>query len=694
MNRPPSASGRTQQKSLTHRHDPLVCMNKVVECPICEAEISVPDSSNASIRCPECDRKFKITDVMMTSVPAAANGRRVPTLATPAPTGVRQSKKFKELPDQDSATSRESPKSPDQEGLEQSASEFEANVSEKATNEASLLEVRQRYRRKNRNRTFVAVAFALVFALVIGGLAAWFVVRITGFDFGSTAQNETEKNKSDRVEALPKGGNSAVSGTSKASRNSPPTAVSNKKPPPKKTIKLADLPKQKFRILNQSMMDRVWAVAQPRLVRLKVHRPSGIRNAVGTLVDSRGWILTSFHNIAGATKIEVVESAKKIDNVEDKELLKDEVRGVIAGDPGSDLLLLSINRRFVKSFGNLKTGNRSDVVQGQYVAHAAPPSTDNPYACSEVRVEERLEQASLPDQPAEVLQSIGISDNASSNVWISVEEKKQFIAGSTLFTRDGKLIGLHSFSTGGRCYFLMIDSLDALFAKASEKPKPLSSLFSAEQKAKIQAKEKRKDFGDTALREALENIDTHGAACEKFGWIATSAEDYDVLQKFAKSMSKIQSYRAEHQNDRKQADTIRELKTITKRWVDSFSAGYSENGTHQPSMNKMARLAAEMFNRPVLRDHQQYIPCFGKVFIAGFESPDPEAMFLKIAKTDVYVKTPYQQHGDAMLPGSEWLFFVRRQPTRQTSNHRIKETSLKADAARLMFSLGPLPSTF
>ena len=93
------------------------------------------------------------------------------------------------------------------------------------------------------------------------------------------------------------------------------------------------------------------------------------------IVDSRGWVLTSYHAIKDAWQVEVTASAKSLEALEKSKPLQDLARGVIAVDPVNDLAIIEVNRRFVVSLANVKIYDDDRIVSGEFLFQSEPPST-------------------------------------------------------------------------------------------------------------------------------------------------------------------------------------------------------------------------------------------------------------------------------------------------------------------------------
>lgn len=717
-------------------------MDNKIECPICEVKLKVGTlKPNSVLRCPSCARQFKYADIesqlaaAMATTSAGgdnesaelskksklANSKKPklkkPSLAIPDPSGapsqppslptagVAGSNTLDDV--QATGAKNSAPPIPVAAPVAFPAKASDApiavaqSITERESTSASLVAVRQRYKRRNRNRTYVTLAVASFFVVLIGGLSTWLVLRVNSVDPLANLQSESMDPAFDVSHSAdaPDGGptiSPVVSRDRSRSDRSNQQASSKPKPPlPPKKIEFAKLPTQRFSYLSAKDADRVWKIAQKRVLSLTVHRPDGIHKATGIIVDSRGWVLTSHHAVAGATKIEITASAKIIDELYEADLLKDEVRGVIAADVARDLVLLSVNRRFVQSFGSVNFGAKQDMVQGQHAIQAAPPSAKNPYARVEVGVTNRFDADQLPPQVRSAAESQNTDD--PSNVWIETKKNGTALPGTTLFTGGGKLTGLLAFTQSDLNYFLLLDEkAESFIRSAVDEPKPLVTIATIEQKQMIEEVAARNIFVTTdPIRQTLTELDAAGGICEKFGWIATTDDQFSSLQTFAARMSEVLIFTLENGNNDDEQATVELLKKQADKWRQSISNAIANRDRSQmDDTQKMIELSAKMMKRNSLSRDQQFIPFFGKVYVAGIVSPDPDAMFLAVGQGEAYLKTPYQATGKAMLPDSEWLFFTKRQSTRRTTTLRFSGTTFDAEAGQLMFAIGPLPSSY
>lgn len=722
-------------------------MEKTIECPICEAEFTLEIPSNSVVRCPNCTRKFRpeiLRSELSTSQRSASpNGdlgdrgdlsdlgdeKKAPKLPIPNVDGVVN---LADSPNASTANiageqethlsiasnetvERKPPALPvamplaipidtnAAESLPVAAPLSPSVGAESESKSPSLVAVRQRYKKRNRQRTYLTIGFASILGLIIAALATWFVIRLNAFGYedglatpeqiaNDDSADSFSSNHSDNASASsPQSIQSStqIDRRNRVENSDPPKRVD---PPKPKKIELASLPPQKFRYLSRADIENTWLLMQPRLLTLTVHRAGATTQAVGLIVDSRGWVLTSFHAIAGATKIEVRASAKVIDDLYEADLLNDDVRGVIAHDAQRDLAIVSINRRFVTTFGGIGFGKKNDMVSGQYAIIAAPPSPENPYARVEIKVSNRFDMSALPEPAKKKAEQLKVSD--PNNVWIESELDQEPLVGTMLFNAKGELNGVYTFSVDNRRYFLLTDRIESSIKNATDDPQPILTIASESQKKALADEAEAAIVTNDPVGAAARELASIGKECESFGWIATTDKQFSKLQTFAARMTEVMLFISENKDKRSERVTVASLKKQTGKWRKSISETIrSRNKKQLEDSQKMIELVAKAVKRPKLSGDQQYLPVFGKVYAAGIVSPDPDSVFITFGKDAGYLKAPYQDTGDVMLPDSEWLFFVKRDADRTTSTHRYQGSTFTAVSGQLTFAIG-LPSSF
>ncbi len=637
-------------------------MGKQIECPLCEAVFETEMSgSSEQLNCPFCNHSFDPTmalEVSKSSGPAS--------LAIPLPPGAPE-------PVAESVTGsrpvQPTPPPPLADPVNLSARQDENSV--------SLHQVRRKLRDKKRKRNAISLAIGLLLTCTILTLLMLLVFRLGNIDlFGDSAGTpdvaqtlDEPVNEADPVTDV----DDSAEATQQQVVNEPVVT------------RLADLPAQKFEFLTAGEVAEVWEIAQPRVVELTIYKPGQTIQAVGTIVDSRGWLLTSFHAVQGATRIEVRAAAKLIDEAASEELLRDEVRGIVASNPQLDQILLSINRRFVVTFGDLTLADQIRVVPGQYLIQTAPPATDNPYGAVEVRIADRITANNITGAAEAEIANRKLE--SGSLEWLVAETVAAAQPGTPLFNRDGELVGQIVFCSGAFSYCLPTDSMPELAKLASDRPQPLASIASQEQLQQID-----NQLSDVhPMNATAQQMNEWGQQCEQFGWIATTASQFETWQTFSARVADVLRFTLENQNNPRESDQVEKLERQITRWQETISRATSQpDDQRQSSIKEMNRLAARQLIPRTLAGDAQFVPFFGKVLTAGVMSPDPDAMFLEIGDGGGYFRVPFEPTGEVMRPGTRWLFIVRRQSLREAKRYKESDLQFEAVTGDLQFAIGPL----
>ena len=148
----------------------------------------------------------------------------------------------------------------------------------------------------------------------------------------------------------------------------PPTNAPPDKPP--------KMPSYSY--FSSRQVEDFWRKTHNHVVRLKVDLGSSSHYVAGTIVDRRGWVVTSLSGVKNAQEIEVQNAAEDLQKFNGVRLdSTDSVRGVLAQDPVHDLVILSINRELVRSLSEVKIRDTDSVVGGLYLLQCSPPGTEN-----------------------------------------------------------------------------------------------------------------------------------------------------------------------------------------------------------------------------------------------------------------------------------------------------------------------------
>ena len=179
-----------------------------------------------------------------------------------------------------------------------------------------------------------------------------------------------------------------------------------------------------------------WLAVQPHLVKLTVDSPFGTRVVTGTLIDSRGWVLTSYRAVQQARSITVQGCPKSAPVSADgsADELVDQVRGYLATDPQHDLVILQVNRRFVISFRELEFAKQDRIVTSQRLIQCLVPTDAYPWPTTECRVR-RQRTEDLEPALAERLRAAGLETDQME--WLAHDNPAPTLPGALLVDAEG-----------------------------------------------------------------------------------------------------------------------------------------------------------------------------------------------------------------------------------------------------------------
>lgn len=542
-------------------------------------------------------------------------------------------------------------------------------------------------RRRDKRITITTLATAVILIAIIGTLSVLLYLQSQKKTVVSVRSDPVESVENGSGERDVNGGDSAPESDrpSDASRprhgDTPPhDLASDRDPIPEKTekrVRLDDLPPQKFSYLKKKRVEECWERVQPHLVSLKVFDGRGTHAVSATLIDSRGWIVTSYSAVAGATKIEVTASAKSIDDLPDPSLLTDRVRGVIAMDPKNDIAILSINRRFVVSFAEMKINETQRLVAGQYLVQSAPPSPLNPYSRSESKIIARSTYDELDPAGQARAKQENLTDPDVN--WLVAQYQSIPCPGTALVLIDGSLAAINAFTTDQKTYYVMVDHLKGLIQSADVVVRPLSVLAGKDGNARLTAVE-----DDHPMREVSVRLNQLGTVCEAFGWSPQTKMEYSQFQDFADYTSRALRFSLDNRDNPREKDQVKKIEDQVKHWEKSLARQLGKINFDDPqSLARLNEFAETEISRP-----NRYVPFFGKVLLSGIELPDH--VLLEFDNLPVVVNIPFSPDGEPMLPDSRWLFFVKTPPTKKKVKFNVVGRSIVTHSVGLQFAVGPI----
>ncbi|MCP4773021.1 MAG: hypothetical protein GY880_02155, partial [Planctomycetaceae bacterium] len=586
-----------------------------IECPICEQHITTPElPANKKVICPSCSRKFRFSE-------AAKVSPSLPVQKKPTTNPDRLS-----VPDATGKPPAQPISSAVQEPL--GKTETPASQPSRSTGKYGLaLKLKQR-----RKRRFISTLITTAVLMIAIGV-------LTGLLVKQMRQNKVVKKGEPQI-SDPETTPTASPSTEPAMENSP----ADQKTPPK-TLRQQipkNIPNQQFAQLDPKSAQSCWEIAQPNLLSLKVFDGKGTHDAVGTIIDSRGWVLTSYSAVKGASKIEVSSSLKTIQYLGETELLNDVVRGYIAVNKAEDLIILSVNRRFVVAFTTINPITRNNVVKSEFLLQCAPPSLQNLYGGVETRIQSRGTLNSLNAAAQETATRMKLKN--TDLVWFSAQTSTQSLPGTPLFKIDGDLAALLSFRIDEDNFFVPVNSVNELKAGATGDIKPLKELSPNSETS---------DFvsisDNNPMRESVVKLNQLTDECKQFDWIPKTETEFKTLQSLITSYTEIKKQAKKDSSTETGKQVIRQL-TQLETSLNQRALLFSDDD--QSALKQMNRSFAES----ALQKPNQPLPIYGEFIQIQIAS---NQILVRLVGTSTYIRAPYVPTDEPMRPESKWLFFIK-----------------------------------
>ena len=706
-------------------------MSVGIECPVCEAVFRVKQvSSKTGIRCPKCTRKFRYSKEIL-ATPLAANkssglvGAKPPTpqakkyvrepVAVKSALDSKQSRKQKPKLDNNQPKLDNNQSEPvasetkvvaaqhSTEALPSQSSE-KIEVGENKSSQMTLIQARKR--QKARQQTSRAITSIVVLSITIAVLGYFLYRQLND----TTPTESVASNTNDSVskkEPLDLSG--LAPGFSEPQRKDPTERQSvndteelddpdeDEQPIELPRVSADDLPERGFEYFRAEELRAVWQRIRPRLISLEVRTDLGIVPSVGTIVDSRGWALTSNQLVSKWPDVIATASARDIDayylhidakkaNAESS-LLTDLSKGVASVQPKRDQTLIELNSRFVVALDKLEFVTRLDIVTGQYLVQAAPPSPTNPYGCEEVEVHGRQEFEELETEARDKAKALGIDDPLAT--WIVTSKKAMPTIGTPVLTRTGKLAGTYAFSTEQFAYFLMTDQTKTLIDQAAA--------VSAEG-GKLKVVDATVDLlsPEHSMARPSQSMNRAGAICESFGWIARNDDQYLQLQKFSRRFSTVAKFVQNQQDEESESVTLSILSDQIKRWQRSISNSIRDvNKTSPEKIDQLNAIAVDHLSTRKPNTAKTYIPFIAEVYSVGFDvDENQDSVLMTIGKNQAVIKAEYDPEAKAMRPGSRWLCFYKRPRTLDQKRLKLNSGEIVPTYTdgKILTVLGPIPN--
>lgn len=711
-------------------------MSVGIECPVCEAVFRVKQvSTKTGIRCPKCDRKFRYSeDILASPQPNKTSSLKTKTSSLKT--------KPRTLPatDDSTATSQKPPKQQDHlkkkskskpasvsiaaSAQEESDASQAANsstvdlkkyseslttsqslsqIDEEQAEPSALLKIEAWRVQKARRQTLTAVASIVILSIATIFLGVLLYQQLNSpppaeETIAQTTAPSTKTKPIDPFQLNPDLSEPQWRGPAENSSGAYDAIEPDdldEEPSELPRVAAGDLPKREFEYLQIKEMRSVWQRIRPRLVSLDARTDLGASPSVGTIVDSRGWALTSNQFVGKWPDVVATASARDIDDyytyIDTKKesgessLLTDLSKGIASVEPKRDQTLIELNSRFVVALDTIEFATRLDIVAGMYLVQAAPPSPTNPYGYEEVEVHGRQEFEELETEARDKATALGIDDPLAT--WVVTSKKASPVAGTPVLTKTGKLTGTYVFSTKQFAYFLMADKTKNLIAQAAA---------ASADGGKLKVVDATIDLlsPDHTMARPSQLMNRAGVACESFDWIPADKDQYLQLQKFSRRFSTVAKFVQDQQDDESESVTLSILSDHIKRWQRSISKSIRDANRVSPEkVDRLNAIAVEKLSAGKPNNANTYIPFVSEVYSAGYDVRDNQYYVLMIIGDDqAIIKAPYSPENGAMRPGSQWLCFYKRPRDLRLGHLKLNsgEVAPAYGDGKILLVLGPI----
>ena len=683
-----------------------------IECPVCEAVFLVKQaSSKVGIRCPECDRKYRFSKKILaakqpTSAKTGAEKRANRTTPVKAK-AKKHSAAVAKTANADQAASG-SDITLDQKSSGAVPSHLSGKIEIEDNALSKVWEIQSRKMKKTRRQTFNTMIATIVLSVVaiILGLVLYRQLSLPPTDQSAsnagspTHQRVIDPSLLDPSLSTPQWNASTFDqpiGFDRESGESEEDESSVEIP----RVLADELPEREFEYLRNGELRSVWQRFRPRLISLDVRTDLGVIQSVGTIVDSRGWALTSNQYVSKWPDVAVTASAPNIDayyahvdaqkQVEDSDasstLLTDISKGVASAQPKRDHALVAVHSRFVIALDEFEYASSRKIVSGMYLVQVAPPSPTNPYGYEEVKVHGRQEFEELETEARDKANALGLDDPSAS--WVVTAKKASPPVGTPVFTRMGELVATHVFSTKQYAYFLMTDQVPKLITQAAVTGGERGTLKLVDAATELLSE-------DHLMARPSQLMNRAGVACEAFDWVPQDAEQYLQLQKFSRRFSTVAEFIRDRQDDTSESVSLSILSDQVKRWQQSFSRGIQDSSKiNSKKIDQLNVFAVEKLMARSPNTANTYIPFVAEVYKVGRDANNQDSILMTIGEDQAIIKVPFSPNSGRMLPGSQWLCFYKRPRRLNRSRSKLRSDQLVplfADG-NILLVLGPIPKT-
>ena len=464
--------------------------------------------------------------------------------------------------------------------------------------------------KSDKKKINLTLAFAVV-ALILSVITV-LVVQST-MPSANTQKNTGANNNSDAVVDEPQGnlidelGDKKDTSSTEESKNLPRVPFANLDDE-KNTPSATDKPTNQF--VGKKELDRCWRSIKPYLVELYAETPTGSTTATGIIIDSRGWVATSYNAFKGATEISLRLAVEKTQISNDR--TDDKVRGVIAVKPEHDLLLLAINRSLINTIEDASFSDEKRFVVSQYAVQCQPPSSLYPYSCEETKI---VHAAKTQDLNPDIAKRMEFRSMDPDVRWVGHKNQSPLKIGAPLLDSLGNVVAMNTAAyskTDELTIAVPAKHISDLKESARDKilPLPVGQVASVDdepqtipEKTQSVAPVVKLDANSRELSEALNRI---GEQCQVFQWWPTSESENTSFRQFLTVLVQAKEMVDQFDDADEESETLRQQ---MEQWQEEMSSNLGPK--RSPSTQ-----AQSDFNRKFAANPSNEQPFAAYVFVS------------------------------------------------------------------------------
>ncbi len=445
------------------------------KCPRCQTIISISSSTTAKqLKCPGCQQSYQVKPRKNGPIgtPVEAQNRsedpKIPEIPPPAPRPTGSVQRANPLTKQVEkaglgdphttkitagmtkttegtssttglSTTEHSPAhTADTDNNNQKATSNDKEFT--PSHDSKLLTVRAEARARNKRRQRWTLFYALLMIALCGSALVYLYNSLDFDDLARNLNGQQSENAQTTIATTAVSGENASSGQAEEGVASESVNGNEAAEPKESPRELPPITHPPYGLISLKQMESVWDNVRPYSARLIVHRGPQVSLVAATVIDARGWLLTSRQAIAGATRIEV-QMAPRSPMVDfDPTTPLDDVRGIIAESAELDLIVLQVNRDLINIFRPLAFDVRP-LVGNKVLVQVCPPDETRWPWFQEAKLQKAVAFDLLSGGDQQQLLSLGIPWDLNR---VTNPRSTSSSAGAALYTPTGDLAGINT----------------------------------------------------------------------------------------------------------------------------------------------------------------------------------------------------------------------------------------------------------